>query len=173
MAAPVGARAAVADHSGFAEFCRREHPRLVALLSLYMGSVDDAEELAQEALVRACVRWAAVDAMGEGARRWLSTVALNLARSRMRRAALWRRAEPRLATPAHAEAADAAAAHAVRRAVAALPEKMRRVIVLRYFADLSVREVAEAVGCPEGTVKNLTHQAVARLRASGLEVDDA
>lgn len=41
-------------------------------------------------------------------------------------------------------------------------------IALRYFADLSVRDTAEATGCPEGTVKTLTRQAIEGLRSSGL-----
>lgn len=47
--------------AGLAEFCRREHPRLVGALSLYCGDSDVAEELAQEALIRAAdrERWAA------------------------------------------------------------------------------------------------------------------
>jgi RNA polymerase sigma-70 factor (ECF subfamily) len=58
----------------------------------------------------------------------------------------------------------------IRRAVLALPERQRRAIVLRYFADLSVRDTAEQLGCPENTVKTLVHQAIKAMRAAGLEV---
>jgi DNA-directed RNA polymerase specialized sigma24 family protein len=40
--------------------------------------------------------------------------------------------------------------------------------VLRFFADLSVREVSELLGCPEGTVKTLSARALAVLRATDL-----
>jgi RNA polymerase sigma-70 factor, ECF subfamily len=48
--------------------------------------------------------------------------------------------------------------------VAALPRRQRTALVLRYYADLSVRDVAAAMECPEGTVKTLTHKAVVSLR---------
>jgi RNA polymerase sigma factor (sigma-70 family) len=60
---------------------------------------------------------------------------------------------------------------AVRAAVAALPPRQRAAIVLRYFADLSVRVTAAVMGCAEGTVKALTSKAISALRARGL-VDD-
>ena len=59
----------------------------------------------------------------------------------------------------------------MRDAVAALPERQRRALVLRYFSDLPVVEVATMMGCPEGTVKTLTARAIAALRGAGL-VDD-
>ena len=67
---------------------------------------------------------------------------------------------------------DSASTLAVRAAVAALPERERRVVILRFFADLPVSEVAGVMQCPEGTVKSLTHAAITRLRAAGLEVSD-
>jgi DNA-directed RNA polymerase specialized sigma24 family protein len=53
---------------------------------------------------------------------------------------------------------------AVRAAVALLPHRQRAALVLRYYADLSVAEVAEALECAPGTVKSLTSKGVAGLR---------
>jgi DNA-directed RNA polymerase specialized sigma24 family protein len=67
---------------------------------------------------------------------------------------------------------DRAAALAVRDAVGALPEPQRQALIFRYFADLSVRETASAMRCPENTVKTHTRRALDALRLSGL-VDEA
>ena len=50
--------------------------------------------------------------------------------------------------------------------LAQLTPRQRQAIVLRYHADLSLGEVAEALGCRVGTVKATLHQALGRLRAS-------
>jgi RNA polymerase sigma-70 factor (ECF subfamily) len=61
---------------------------------------------------------------------------------------------------------------AVRAAVAALPTAQRQAVILRYFADLPIRDVAAIMECPENTVKTHVRRACARLRVSGL-LDDA
>ena len=53
---------------------------------------------------------------------------------------------------------------AVRHAVAKLPEPYREVVVLRYFAELSVADIAAATQRPEGTVKAQLHRGLERLR---------
>jgi RNA polymerase sigma factor (sigma-70 family) len=59
----------------------------------------------------------------------------------------------------------------VREAIVRLPARQRAAIVLRYHADLSVDDTAAVMRCAPGTVKALTHQALARLRAE-LGADD-
>jgi len=72
---------------------------------------------------------------------------------------------------------DAAAVVTIRRALQQLPMEFRTVIVLRFYADASVRDTAAVLGIPEGTVKTRTHRALAVLRDCGLldttEVTDA
>lgn len=160
---------AVLDDVG--EFCRRQHPLLVGALGLYVGDRHAAEDLAQETLLRACRDWATVRRCASP-EAWTMRVAFNLARSRFRRAAVARRAMGRLRSGgATDDDADPADAVAVRRAVLHLPDRQRQALVLRYYADLPVREVAALLGCPEGTVKTLTFQAIAGLRRAGLEVE--
>jgi RNA polymerase sigma-70 factor (ECF subfamily) len=60
----------------------------------------------------------------------------------------------------------------IRAAVGSLPPREREALVLRYFADFSVREVAALMRCPEGTVKTLTRRGIELLRRSGLVEDD-
>ncbi len=54
----------------------------------------------------------------------------------------------------------------VRKAVAALPEPYREVVTLRFFAELSLEEIARQVERPLGTVKTHLHRGLLRLRAS-------
>ena len=64
------------------------------------------------------------------------------------------------------EAAEADRRISVLSLLGALPPRRRAVLVLRYFCDLSVEEVAEAMGCSEGTVKSQTARALESLRAN-------
>lgn len=54
---------------------------------------------------------------------------------------------------------------AVARGLDRLPDAQRQVVVLRFYADLPVRSIAEQLGVPEGTVKSRLHSAVRTLRA--------
>ena len=155
------------DHALVA-LCEREYPRLVGALSLYCGSDDLARELAQEVVARTCRAWAEVinmDAPGA----WMHRVGINLANSASRRASARLRASHRSepAVDIHHDV-DVATAVAFRAALQLLPTPQRSVLVLRYYLDLSVREVAIVMGRPEGTVKTLTKRAIATLRSSGL-----
>jgi RNA polymerase sigma-70 factor (sigma-E family) len=155
-----------------AGFCRSEHPRLVGTLSLYTGDADLAEELAQEALVRVCQHWSRVGRL-ESPGGWAHRVAINLANSSFRSRAAKQRATARLqAAQTDPDSIDVTDAVAVRRAVAALPDRQRTALVLRYFADFPVSEVAGLMGCPEGTVKTLTFEAIRSLRRAGLAVTE-
>jgi RNA polymerase sigma factor (sigma-70 family) len=153
------------------EFCRVQYRVLVGALGLYTGDAGAAEELAQEALMRVASSWEDVRACHSPAA-WTMRIAMNLARSRFRRLAAARRAATAMGacpSPVVPELADVLA---VRSAVRSLPARQRRALVLRYYADLSVRDTALVLRCPEGTVKTLTRQAIAGLRRAGLEVDD-
>ncbi|MDQ3106334.1 MAG: sigma-70 family RNA polymerase sigma factor [Actinomycetota bacterium] len=143
------------------------------MLGLYCGDGDLADELAQEALVRLCRHWDQLPSEADAAR-WVNRVAFNLAKSTFRTRAVRKRVTERYGpTLAPSEGThDRDTSLAVRTAVARLPERQRRVIILRYFCDLPVRDVADRMGCPEGTVKSLTSQAIVALRASGLEFSD-
>lgn len=158
--------------------CEREHRRLVGVVGLLVGDRHLAEELAQEALVRACRDWAKVRHLDRpGA--WLHRVAVNLAMTAHRR----RRSEHKMLQRVHSrdrqseQEQDPAAAYAVRQALHRLPMNLRAVVVLRFYADCSVADTAAVLGIPEGTVKTRTRRALAVLRESGLiepsEVTDA
>jgi RNA polymerase sigma-70 factor (sigma-E family) len=155
-----------------AELCRAQHRRLVGLLALYVGDRDIAEDLAQETLVQLHVHWPEVRRM-DSPPAWLAAVGLNLARSWWRRRSIEQRANRRhqAGRTAEADLPERADVLAVRAAVAGLPHRQRAALVLRYYARLPVDQTAEALGCRAGTVKSLTHKAIANLRRN-LALDD-
>lgn len=155
-----------ADAREAGEFCVRVRARLVGTLSLYCGDADLAEELAQDTLARVWDRWPQVRAM-RAPDAWTYRVAVNLANSHFRRRAAERRATSRRVPVAdEGGAVDLADAIVVRHAVAGLPKRQKTALVLRYYADLPIEEVASLMGCAPGTVKALTHQAIANLRSA-------
>lgn len=153
-------------------WCERLYPRLVGALGLHCRDQWVAEELAQETLARAWQHWADVRAM-ESPEAWAFRVAFNLAASRFRRLAAERRARARLGADEPAPPADLADVQAVRAAVAELPSRQRAALVLRYFADLSIADTAEILGCAPGTVKSLCSHALDHLRQHfAVDLDD-
>jgi RNA polymerase sigma-70 factor, ECF subfamily len=162
------------DDDPIRDFVDGEYGRVVATVALVCGSVATAEDSVQEALARA---WEEL-ARGRDIERlaaWVTTVALNLARSQMRRWRSERRARDRLG-PLADDLSDAPAAsgdaHAVREALRALPRRQREVTVLRYYLGLDVRETAQRLGIAEGTVKAMLFRA-RRALAAELGNDDA
>ncbi len=155
--------------------------RLYTIAFRMLGDARDAEEAAQDALVRAYRALATYDADRIRALRvrgWLTTIVLNLCRTRgLRRAG---RGAPPLsldgdAAPAMeptARATDApsevAERHAERERWAArladLPAAYRAAVVLRHVDGLSYPEAAAALGRPEGTVKAQVHRGIGLLR---------
>jgi RNA polymerase sigma-70 factor (ECF subfamily) len=142
-----------------------EFPRLVGMLALYVGNRQTAEDLAQETMIRLHQHWPRVRVM-DSPSAWMRRVALNLASSTLRRAYAERRANARLDARRPVVPTEAADVIAIRDAVAALPKRVRAVIVLRFYVGLPVADVARELRCPEGTVKSLTSRGIAELRLS-------
>jgi len=136
----------------------------VAAVSLACGSRAAAEDAVQEALARAWERSERGEHI-ESLRAWVMRVAINLVRSSFRRMLAERRARERMAAgPARFGASlptvgGAEDAVDVSRALAVLPRRQREATVLRYYLDLSVLEVAEALGVGEGTAKTTLFRA--------------
>lgn len=160
------------DASEMAEFCRSEYARLVGSLGLYCGDRDVAQELAHEALMRACRDWKKVRGMHSPSA-WLHTVGVNLARSHFRRRAAERRATERFKnrTETTRGEVDDGEAAALRAVVAALPSRQRQALVMRYYLDLQIGDIAEAMECSGSTVKSLIRNALQRLRGAYGSVD--
>lgn len=152
------------DDAELVAFCEREHSRLVGALSLYTGSPAVAEELAHEALIRVMDAWPRVRQMAApGA--WAHRVAMNLANSWFRRRAAERRALSRMADTAQSHTTDMAAVLAVRDAVAALPDRQRRCLVLRHYLGFPLDVTATTLGISEQAVSSLCYRAMQTLRS--------
>lgn len=149
----------------FERFCHSEYDRLVGSLSLFCGDGLVAQELAQEALMRACRDWEKVRKMNSP-RAWMHTTGMNLARSHFRRKKIERRVIQKAMAGQTLEMPSTEDAVAMRRAVAALPSRQKRALVLRYYVDLPIPEVAAAMDCSLSTVKALVRKGLEGLRHS-------
>jgi RNA polymerase sigma-70 factor (sigma-E family) len=148
----------------FVEFAEAMSPRLRRAAFLLCGDWHTAEDLAQTALEKVFVSWRRIrrqDAAHAYATRTL--VNTYLAHKRLKRTG-------EVLTGWFPERPVQAAAPETRLmlldALAALPPRGRAVVVLRYWADLSVEQVADMLGCPTGTVKSLSARALDNLRAA-------
>lgn len=125
----------------------RAHPRLIAALVAFCGSVEIAADAADEACMRAMVRWDRVSVMDrpEG---WVYRVAINHVKRRLRRARMER---VLLARHGPAESLPAPAAE-IWDVVGRLPLRQRTAVVLRYVVDMPQAEIADVMGVTRGTV---------------------
>ncbi len=146
-----------------------EYERLVRSLGVAFDPVDAADAV-QEAFIEADRRWGQV-AQYEDAAGWVRRIAvnrlLNGRRNRRRRREILATVRPIADDDLTDELLD------LRRAVAALPDRMRAAVCLHYLSDLPVDHVADALGVSSGTVKSNLHDARARLRTALGEVFDA
>lgn len=146
-----------------AMMCAAEHPRLVGMLALYCGDRDVAEDLAQEALVRLCRDWRRVRKLARP-EAWLHRVGINLAHSHYRRKAI----ETKVKALLRGRTVDAdILPHDVEslELLKPLPHRQRAALLLHYYLDMTVRDVAELMEIPEATAKTLIHRGSQRLRA--------
>ncbi len=125
--------------------------RLVLQLVGPCGDFSTAEEVVQEAFVRAIAQGGAFSRT-DNPEAWLRQVAVNLARSRWRRLVTFAGLVPRLAAPASVP--DLSPDHVtLMAALEQLPRVQREAIAMHHLADLPVHEIAAALGVPPGTVK--------------------
>jgi RNA polymerase sigma factor (sigma-70 family) len=173
------AAALAADLDGaFERLVLAHQDRLYTIALRLLGDPRDAEEVAQDALVRAYRAIASYDGDRVRAlalRAWLGAIVVNLARNRYRRrprptAELPedRRDEDQGGLP-HEVAARHDAERSWARLLASLPPLYRAPVVLRHVDGLSFAEIADVLGRPEGTVKAQVHRGLVRLRTAYLD----
>ena len=152
------------DDDGFPAFVRQQWAPLTRTAFLLTGDRSYAEDLVQTALEKTHRRWRKVAAM--------DSPAAYVHRAMVNTAISWRRRRswgevPR--TPPDAARADdpyeqVEQRHQLAIALRKLPPKMRAVLVLRYFEDLSEADTAAVLGCSTGTVKSQASRGLQRLR---------
>jgi RNA polymerase sigma-70 factor (ECF subfamily) len=139
------------------QFLATDYARVVGVVALVCRDRAAAEDAVQEAVLTTWRR----DDDPASYTAWVTTVALNKARSTGRRRSAEERAVSRL--PTDVAAHDAHARADVARALAALSLRQRQVTVLRYWLDLDVLGIARVLGISEGTVKTQLSRARAAL----------
>jgi RNA polymerase sigma-70 factor (sigma-E family) len=143
----------------FAAVFRDSYDSLVRTAHLILGSRAQAEEVVQDVFVAALKRWETI----EVPKAYLRTSTVNACRSQLRRRQTERRLLDKtipvtlLATSPEDPLLDA---------LAILSERQRIAVVLRYYEDKSEAEIAQALGCAQGTVKSLLSRALEQLRGS-------
>jgi RNA polymerase sigma-70 factor (ECF subfamily) len=158
----------------FESLVERHYGRIHRAALVMTGNVWEADDLAQETFLEA-LRSLKRFSGNSRIETWLYAILINQHRRRLRTRLrserrvlrwvhwVWRRPED--ARPEEALELEEWR-ESVWRHVAQLPEPQRHAIVLRYSEELSYEEIAQALGCPVGTVKSRLHHALASLRAT-------
>lgn len=137
---------------------------MVALAASVSGSRLAAEDIAQEAFVRAYRQWEKISAY-ESPGGWVRRVTINLAMNTRKRVASEARARVRLGlVPTLGPAPEPD--EAVWRGIVRLPRRQRAAVALFYIEGLSTREIAEVLDCSESTVRVHLHKARRSLAKS-------
>ena len=150
------------DDDGFAPFMASALPSLLRFGHVLTGDRHAAEELVQESLVRTCARWRRI--RHDEPHAYVRRVMVNAWTSR------WRRLGREVPLPEGWDAAARSEAPAwderdrTLAALRLLPPRQRAVVVLRYYDDLSEKQVADVLGCSTGTVKSQASRALKTLR---------
>ena len=163
-------RARQGDEAAWESLLRLHQEAAFRLAYLFLGDPDQAEDVVQDAFLRAFRALSRFD-LDRPFRPWLLSITANQARNQLRSAGRYLTALRRFwqDKPDHAihpemEAVQDWEAETLWQAVRRLGFADQQVIYCRYFLDLPVEETAAALNIAEGTVKSRTHRAVTRLR---------
>ena len=157
----------IAAHEGeVRDFVANDYAKVVAATALITGDRGDAEDAVQDAMVKA---WQRRDEI-ENLAAWITVVASNTAKNRLRKKRNERVAVERLERVLAERQTDRRAEHmTLQQAITLLPERQRQAIVLHYYLDLSIDDSAMALAVHAGTIKTSLHRARTSL---GLLIGD-
>lgn len=159
---PTGPAAPVDEPIDFASWVDERQRSLIGFAQLVGGDRGGAEDLVQNALAKAYLKWSKIGSPGHHPEAYVRRIIVNEHASLWRRA--WKRREYSTDRLPESKAADGVETDTTWALVQALPARQRAAIALRFYCDLSVAETAEAMGCSQGTVKAHTSRAIARLK---------
>ena len=162
MEAVLAPKERVMGRAGDGDFSSWVQPHVPAMQRFAARLVDpsEADDVVQEALVRAWRRWSTYDGRRGEPTGWLLAIVADRARRHRTRTRVPEPAEPR----EQAAPPDAAPDLDLERAIVQLSGRQRTAVELYYFVGADVATCAQAMGCAEGTVRATLHQARARLR---------
>jgi len=159
-----GDRVRPEQENDFEDFVSRQQGALLRLAVLLTGDRGHAEDLVQTALLKCYRHWSRITRGGDPTayvRRVLVTTHTSWRRRRLAGTEQVVESLPDRASPPPPENDEE-----LRTALRALPPRMRTAVVLRFYADLSEAQAAEAMGCSVSTVNTQTARGLARLRTS-------
>lgn len=165
-------RAAQADPAAFGALYRRYLDRVYGYCFYLLGDHHDAEDATERTFMAALAAIGRYRDEGSTFRSWLFRIAhnqlVNALRSRRRRRAksLDRGPEPVADVDPAGVVGSAEESRRLRRALEALPEDRRQVVILRFVDGLSAREIGAVLGRSEGAVRVLQHRALRQLAAA-------
>lgn len=170
MEAELIQRAQAGDHAAYETLVREHEAAVFRLAYLLVGDADAAQDVAQDAFVRAYQQLNRFDP-ARPFRPWVLHITRNLARNHRRSLSRYVAAAqrlflnaPRAAASAETEQFQQQEARALWDAIRRLSAQEQEVIYLRYMLELSVRETAEVLNIPPGTVKSRLSRALRRLK---------
>jgi RNA polymerase sigma-70 factor (ECF subfamily) len=157
------------DADGVFAACFQQYYPLVYKTSfLLLDTAQDAEDAVQEIFLQVYRRWHTYDPERAARSTWIYRITVNHCTSRRRRAAWrygilkhWKTSPPVTLTPSPEASLDHIA---VQLALKQLSDKLRTVLVLRFYNDLTYEQVAEILEIPVGTAKSRVHSALKALR---------
>jgi RNA polymerase sigma-70 factor (sigma-E family) len=145
----------------FMEFVRARSLSLRRTAYLLCGDWSSGDDLVQEALAKVYVAWPRIAAT-EAALSYTRTTMLRTYLNEKRK---WRREVNLADVPEHpTDDQDTALTVTLSALLRELPTKQRAVLVLRFYQDLSVPQIADELGIPEGTVKSQLSRGLATMR---------
>ena len=149
------------NDQAFIELLQGEKLKLYKMAYIYMKNENDALDVVQETITRAYANIHTVKEEQYFAT-WLMRILINTALEMLRKN---EKIVPLLEQqPEHEQSLTNDEKLDLLQAIEQLDEKYKTVILLRYYRDLQIKEIADLLGCPEGTVKTNVHRGIQQLK---------